>query len=377
MDSLTQILLGGSVAAACVPAGHRRAALGAGAVLGTLPDLDSVPMWLLDLDPVTHMTWHRGPSHSLLVLAPLAWLLWAWYRRRGGRVAEAPRAWLAAIALALLTHPLLDAFTVYGTQLFWPLPLPPAMWSSLFIIDPLYTLPLLLAFAWALAAGARPSARTALALGLALSTAYLGWSLAAKALVEREVERSLAGTGLEQAPRFSVPMPFNTLLWRVVVMTPSGFLEGERSLVADRGPMQFRSYPSDAAALAAVADYPAVARLRWFNRGFMKAQLREDRLVLSDLRMGAEPDYSFNFAVARWDGERWREIRPERLAWPWQARRRLAWMWQRIWTAPAGPSAAQGRAVPTDRAVERNRAAPVAQAAAAKSGGTPASSASK
>ena len=48
-------------------------------------------------------------------------------------------------------------------------------------------------------------------------------------------------------------MPFNTLLWRVVVMTPDGFLEGERSLVADSGPMRFRAYASDTAAFAAVA----------------------------------------------------------------------------------------------------------------------------
>ena len=48
-------------------------------------------------------------------------------------------------------------------------------------------------------------------------------------------------------------MPFNTLLWRVVAITPDGFLEGERSLVADRGPMHFlREYPSEVRALAHV-----------------------------------------------------------------------------------------------------------------------------
>ena len=40
--------------------------------------------------------------------------------------------------LALITH-LLDAFTVHGTQLWWPLPVRPTMWSTVFIIDPLYT----------------------------------------------------------------------------------------------------------------------------------------------------------------------------------------------------------------------------------------------
>src|SRR3546814_6478712 len=62
-----------------------------------------------------------------------------------GRVAESPRRWFWAIQAVLLTHPLLDALTVYGTQLLWPLPLRPVMWSSVFIIDPLYTVWLLLA----------------------------------------------------------------------------------------------------------------------------------------------------------------------------------------------------------------------------------------
>jgi len=354
MDSLTQIVLGGAVAAACAPARHRRAALLAGAALGTLPDLDVLPLALLGLDPVANMTWHRGPSHSLLVLPPFAALLWWLLRRAGGRVAEAPGRWYAAITLALVTHPLLDAFTVYGTQLWWPLPPSPAMWSSVFIIDPLYTLPLLAACVLAWIARERPAARRALAIGLVLSSAYLGWSLMAKALVEHAAAQALAARGLQDAPRFSVPMPFNTLLWRVVVMTPEGFLEGERSLVADEGTMAFRAHGSDVAALEAVSAYPAVRRLSWFNHGFMKAEVRDGRLVLSDLRMGAEPDYSFRFAVAERRKGDWSAITPERAAWPWEASRRLSAMWQRIWDAP-----------------------PAAQAASANAGATPATSASK
>ena len=127
MDSLSQIVLGGAVAAAVVPASHRRAALVAGAVLGTLPDLDSLPISLFTQDPVALMTWHRSLTHSLLVLPFVAWAIWAFFRKRGGRVAQVPRAWFWAILLALVTHPLLDAFTVYGTQLWWPLPVSPTM----------------------------------------------------------------------------------------------------------------------------------------------------------------------------------------------------------------------------------------------------------
>ncbi|TWT21130.1 metal-dependent hydrolase [Luteimonas marina] len=338
MDSITQILLGASVAGAVVPPAHRRAAMLAGAALGTLPDLDSFPIRLFTDDPVALMTLHRGFSHSLFVLPLLAWAIWAFYRSRGRRVAESPRRWFWAIQLALVTHPLLDAFTVYGTQLLWPLATPPVMWSSVFIIDPGYTLWLLLGVAVAVFAGQKPFAQRALVAGLALGTAYLGWSLVAKAMVEREAERSLAALGLQDAPRFSVPMPFNTLLWRVVAMTPEGFVEGEHSLVADARPIAFRHHRSDTAALGDVVAYPAVARLAWFNHGFMKAHDRDGRLVLSDLRMGAEPDYSFNVAVAERDGRAWREIPPEQLSWPWEARRRLPQMWDRIWTEPASPS---------------------------------------
>src|SRR5210317_1878261 len=122
MDSVTQAVLGAAIGGAIAPAGQRRKALLAGAALGTLPDLDV----LIDYgDAVENFTYHRGFSHSLFVLPPVALLLW-----------------LAFIGLALITHPMLDAHTAYGTQLLWPLDSPPVMWASLFIIDPLFTLPM-------------------------------------------------------------------------------------------------------------------------------------------------------------------------------------------------------------------------------------------
>lgn len=335
MDSLTQILLGAAVAAAVAPPRHRRAALLAGAALGTIPDLDSLPIALLTDDPVALMTLHRGASHSLFVLPLLGALIWAFFRRRGGRVAESPKRWFWAIQLVLLTHPLLDAFTVYGTQLLWPLPLPPVMWSSVFIIDPLYTIWLLPACVAAFFLRERAAAQRALVAGLVLSTAYLGWSLAAKAMVERESGRALAAMGLADAPRFSVPTPFNTLLWRVVAMTPEGYVEGFRSLPADTGPVVFHGHRSNTQALAEARDIPAVRQLAWFNHGFMRAQVVDGQLVLSDLRMGSEPDYFFSYAVARREGDDWQAVVPPRKLDPrsdfgpvWRA------TWHRIWNEP-------------------------------------------
>ena len=294
---MTHLFYGAAIAAAIAPRAHRRAALLAGMALNTLPDLDVLPLALCD-DPVVRMTWHRAATHSWLVLPFVAWALWAWFKRRGGRVAEAPARWFWAIFVTLMSHPLLDAFTVYGTQLFWPLPMRPLMWSSLFIVDPLFLLPWLLACVVAWFARERIG-RHALAAGIALGIGYLGWSWIAKTMVDREADRALAALGLEDAPRFSVPMPLNTLLWRVVAMTPGGYVEGFRSLPADNGPMVFRGYPSNVQALAEARDIPAVRKLAWFNHGFMQARVVDGELVLSDLRMGSEPDYFFRYAVAR------------------------------------------------------------------------------
>lgn len=352
MDSLTHLFVGGAIAAALAPPSQRRAALLAGAVLNSLPDIDVLPLLLSD-DPVIRMVWHRGATHSLLVLPFVAWALWAWFRTRDGRVAQAPKHWFWIFQCTLLAHPLLDAFTVYGTDLLWPLPVRPAMWASLFIIDPVFSLCMIVPCVIAWFARERPLASRALATGLALSLAYLGLSQLAKWKVDSDASRALASRGLQEAPRFSVPMPFNILLWRVVAMTPEGFVEGERSLVADRAPMTFREYRSDSRALQAVSGYTAVRRLAWFNRGFMKAQERDGQLVLSDLRMGAEPDYTFRFAVAQRDGGGWREVRPRQLRWPWEASRRLDAMWRRIWLAPPTSHSAPALPVEAGRAAER------------------------
>lgn len=340
MDSITHLFYGGAIAAAIAPARHRRAALLAGAALNTLPDLDILPLALFD-NPLVVLTWHRSATHSWLVLPFVAWTLWAFYRRRGGRVAESPVRWWWAIFACLMAHPLLDSFTVYGTQLLWPLPMRPVMWSSLFIIDPLFTLPWFVACVVAWFAGGTKRGGRALALGIALGVGYVGWSLVAKALVARAAVPALATRGLADAPWFSVPAPLTTMRWRVVAMAPGGYVEGERR-IGDAAPMAFRFHASQTAALQAAADLPAVRRLTWFNHGFEKAEVRAGTLVLSDLRMGREPDYSFAYAVARRDEGVWRAIEPPYDVTRMQTRKALATLWRHLRQRAAGEANAGG-----------------------------------
>lgn len=320
MDSLTQVVLGSTVAALAAPAQYRRTALLAGAALGTLPDLDVFWFKFSHNDIITTVTWHRGPSHSLIVLAVFGWLLWMVLKRFNTHVRDDPISWLWAIWLSLLTHPLLDAFTAYGTQLLWPLQMPPVMWSSIFIIDPLYTLPLLAGViaAWFICSKKNMTSSDSnkityklksqrwLIAGLLLSSTYLIWSVSAKLWVEQIATRSLVSLNLENAPRFSAPTPFNTLLWRVIVMTPDGYYIGDRSLIADSGAMHFVFYKNDMDAFAQLPPSQELQRLLWFTHGFVgiKAQGQgtdQEQLVVSDLRMGLEPNYIFHYLVANKD----------------------------------------------------------------------------
>ena len=179
------------MAALTAPARHRRAALIACGALGTLPDLDLIPLKHSPADAVSLVTWHRGPSHSLLVLAIFGWLLWLALRRWWAPGQGSSRSTLWAIELALLTDPLLDGLTIYGTQPFWPLPGSPVMGASIFIIIRLYR-PAGCCLRRRLVAARAEGGQLVVAGECLASTAHLGWSLAAKTIVERAAEHTLA-----------------------------------------------------------------------------------------------------------------------------------------------------------------------------------------
>ena len=330
MDSLTQIALGACVAAACAPREQMRKAILIGAALGTLPDLDVA----IDFgDAVRKFTMHRGFSHSLFVLIPLSLLIWFFLKKVWQPIRESPLPWLTAISLTLITHVLLDAHTAYGTQLWWPLDPPPTAWATLFIIDPVYTLPLLMA---ALAAFFRPSSKGAkrwLLTGLLLSTVYIAWSWTAREIVLSNAQKSLSQIGIKNASVFITPTPFNTLLWRVVAIDEDQYLEGFDSVAINDGFIKFSSHSRGSSHLESNQTIPAVKRLRWFADGFVRAEIHHNELIITDLRMGFEPDYVFRHVVATYGNPHWIPITPVRLNTNLDMSR-LSEVWQRIWKAP-------------------------------------------
>lgn len=306
MDSITQAALGAAIGGAVLGRRLGRKAVLIGAVLGTLPDLDVV----IDYgDAVANVTEHRGFSHSLFVLAGLATALALLSARCAPARDISPGRWGAFFGLCLLTHPLLDALTTYGTQLLWPLDLPPVAWPIVFIIDPLYTLPLLIGIGMALANG---NGRRGPAWGLALSGAYLVFAFGAKQLVEHRLEPVLAERGLQEAPRLVQPTPFNTLLWRITVVDGDehhellmGVLDGDTLPAVET---YRRGAELEAEALASERGQ----RLDWFAGPFLRYETREldgrETLVATDLRLGFPGFHPFAFTLADREGNRWQPV---------------------------------------------------------------------
>lgn len=329
MDSLTQLALGACVGVATLGPriGPRRAAI-VGGVLGTLPDLD---VFFPYADPVDAFVLHRAASHSLIVQAAAAPALGEIVRRLFAELRPCRAlVWISAY-LCLATHALLDALTIYGTRLFWPIWPEPLGAGSVFIIDPLYTAPLLIAAIWALRRRAwTPRLAQGAAAALAISTAYLGWGLVAQQIALDAARSSLARIGVAPARLIATPTPFNSLLWRAIAMDGERYYNLYVPVLAPGRAGAPHAHPSGAGMASCLADVPALRRLAAFSRGFYRIDLADDAAVVSDIRMGLTPNYVFRFAVARRDGDRFLPISPLRLKGERSAPGDLDWLWANL-----------------------------------------------
>lgn len=328
MDSVTQITLGAAVGEAVLGRKVGNRAILWGAIAGTLPDLDVfIPLG----DVVRDFTYHRAASHSLFVLALVTPLLVWLINRVHVQHRQYTRQWALMIYLVFATHVLLDSFTAYGTQIFWPFVTTPMTWSTIFIIDPLYTLPLLVGLIAALVMTRNNSRGHRInQLGLMVSTLYLSWTLVAKFIVENNVQAALEKQNISYQRVFTVPTPFNSILWRAVVRDASGYYEGYYSVLDSHNDIQFRYYNSDEQLLSGLEDHWPVQRLKWFSKGFYSVSREDKAIVISDLRMGVEPSYVFSFKVGEISNPHAVPSVPQRVNRP----RDLAFlehMWTRIW----------------------------------------------
>ncbi|CAM3643932.1 integral membrane protein [Psychrobacter glaciei] len=344
MDSLSQIVLGASVQGAILGKHQGRKAYLYGAMLGTLPDLDVLINYP---DPISNMTYHRGFSHSLIVLTAVgivgALLISRYHAWRNMPLPYSTMRLAIAMTLALTTHPILDSFTVYGTQLLWPLQeslsLTPFSIASMFIIDPLYTLPLLIAMIIGLIKGSKLGVfKTAVLVHcqrlaiwmLVISSGYLMLSLGLKYYAQDKAEQTLTAAKIDNIARIkTMPVLPTILMWRTVAEDDQNRLIEIRGSVLDSRLPEYRyltQYDKSQTLRANLptASQPYANRLDWFSgdwTGYRTQTMLDDavepnkqdiQLVVDDLRMMAGDTAFFSFVLANKTGQGspWQSITP-------------------------------------------------------------------
>lgn len=296
MDSLSQLVLGAATAEAVIGKKVGNKAILWGAIGGTIPDLDVFLRNFVDV--VTGVDLHRGFSHSflffILLAPPLGYLISTLYQRKpnGGSA----RSWAWAMFLTFVTHVLLDCFTTWGTQLFWPFDLRVA-WHTVFVADPLYTVPLLLTVLGVLFIRRTNPRRQMLNwIGIALSTGYLALTVVHKNLANTAFEKAFAAQGVDIEYYESRPTPLNSILWQVTAKVKDGYLVGMNSLLDEQAPedIELIFVNSNDEVLAPFRDSEKIERLIFLSQGFYKAREISNGIQFIDLRFGSPAELNPN-----------------------------------------------------------------------------------
>ena len=255
-----------------------------GAATGIAPDFDT----FVGLgDPIAGWINHRGLTHSLL-FAPVAGvvigsLTFAWHKTRAaGTDPDHPRhaawergsapgalsAWIWLFILCIGTHPLLDLFTPYGTQLLAPLTNHRFAIDAIAIIDPIYTGFLIAGLVGGLVVGitSRGSMNFAAA-GLVGATAYLFWTLELNDRAEQIARDQLRASGETQLADGNVrayPTIFQAIYRRIVVETDQEILVGFVSATDPQPITWMRHQKPDHALIAKMAATYEAEVFTWF-----------------------------------------------------------------------------------------------------------------
>lgn len=303
MDSLTQAALGAAVSVAVIgkPAGPRKAAL-IGLALGTLPDLDVLIPFE---DPIDSFVYHRGWSHAFFVHALAAPVIGEGLVRLFSSLREHRLRVYLAVFFCFVTHAVIDAMTIYGTRIFWPFDPDPVGVGSIFIIDPIYSVPILIVVIWSLFK-ARMSLGLfrALTIALVVSSAYMALGVGLQTMALERAKRVFAEAGLAPIKLLATAGPFNMVLWKVTALEEDRYHNVYLSFLDEGDNARIYTHPRRADLLGCLRDSEAVQKLDWFSGGFIRADEEDGSVYVSDLRMGYTPSYVFRFKVAETDGDK-------------------------------------------------------------------------
>lgn len=306
MDSITHTVLGACVGEALGGKKLGKKAMLIGAVANNVPDVDVVSsFWMKQADSLLA---HRGFTHSILFALIFTfvagWLMKKKFSRNPFSVSE----WFSLIGINLFLHLIIDSFTAYGTGWYEPFSHERVAFNILFVADPFFTLPLLVAAIALLIFRKSYAGRKAWSMvGLIGCSVYFLYASLHKVHVNRVVEKSMEEEKTAYRNFITTPTPLNNFLWYVIAARDSGYDIGYYSVFDHSEKILFRYIPKNDFMLSTVAkEDDDVKKLIRFSQGYYQIEKTNQSLVFNDLRFGqiggwfnGDAPFIFQFSLSR------------------------------------------------------------------------------
>jgi len=314
MDSLTQIVLGAACGEIILGRKIGNKALLFGAIGGTIPDLDVfIGSWIYG-NEIDAMTFHRGFMHSI-TFAILGSFLFGWItqklydtgKRKGTTTSK---NWIWLFLLSLGTHPILDCFTPYGTQLLLPFSDYRIALNNISVADPSYTFPFLFCIIVTLFYKRKNTKRLKWTkAGIYISSAYLLFTLGNKVYIDSVFKKSFKKANIHYLRYRSQPTLFNNVLWYGVAETKTDYKIGYYSIFDKSNTVnKLITIPKKQSIID--MNQPDLKRLTWFSNEYYLIEKKENpsRIIYNDLRYVMNTNDSIkammNFEIKK-EGLRW------------------------------------------------------------------------
>ncbi|APG65296.1 metal-dependent hydrolase [Tenacibaculum todarodis] len=315
MDSLTQIVLGAACGELVLGKKIGNKAMIFGAIGGTIPDLDVFIGRLFYSNEIDIMMFHRGFMHSILfafigafVFGYLFYKLYNFGKRKD---TTTQKDWIWLFFLSIFTHPILDCFTPYGTQLFAPFSDYRVAFNNISVADPAYTVPFLLCLLIAMFFNRNNIRRKKwVKAGIYISSAYMLFTIGNKLYMDSVFKKSFVKAGIEYNRFSAQPSILNNVLWYAIAETDTNFKVTfysllDKSATADN----ILTIPKNHDLVD--IHHPDIKKLRWFSNNYFNLIQKDstETIQYNDLRYpllnSNDPNSSvFSFSLKQ-EGTRW------------------------------------------------------------------------
>jgi inner membrane protein len=285
MDTLTHTVLGACLGEAIAGKKIGKKAMLYGALANNLPDIDVVAgLWA---DHAENMLIHRGFTHSILVAVLLTPALAYGFQKRFAEltIKESVLLW----STGLFTHIFIDAYTSYGTGWFEPFSHYRVTFNALYIVDPVFTLPMTVsALALLILKRHSPKRTRWMKSGLIASGIYLIFVSFNKLYVNSVINENIRTQGLKCQKFMATPTPLNNFLWYIVVDNGKDHYTGFYSDFDKTRHIEFETVMKNDSLLVPFKSVKEVIRLIRFSQGYYCLNEQDSAVIFNDMRFGTQ-----------------------------------------------------------------------------------------